>query len=204
MPSDPRRAALTTPGHLRFPTNLLFAQDLEQVGGRVSCQVTGHLVFYRPDGRRFLATDPEGNPLHECEWGTDSTGEVALLRARIRLDWGQWVGLKPAGLVNETRLNLAGKPGWQRLTADDLRTMAAQALRVPLEEVRFFYRDEDRQPASNAGSQRKVLSVPGWEVTTGPASCPAWGVKCSISFLQSFNSFVTSTANSLCFVGHGL
>ena len=50
---------------------------------------------------------------------------------------------KPAGLVNETSLNLASKPGWQQLTADDLRTMAAQALRVPLEEVRFFYRDED-------------------------------------------------------------
>ena len=81
--------------------------------------------------------------MHECEWGIDSTGEVNLLRARVCLDWGQWVGLKPAGLVNETSLNLAGKPGWQRLTADDLRTMAAQALRVPLEEVRFFYRDED-------------------------------------------------------------
>ena len=63
--------------------------------------------------------------------------------ARIRLDWGQWVGLKPAGLANETRLNLASKPGWQRLKADDLRTIAAQALRVPMEEVRFFYRDED-------------------------------------------------------------
>jgi len=59
------------------------------------------------------------------------------------LDWGQWVGLKPAGLVNETSLNLASKPGWQRLKADDLRRMAAQALRVPMEEVRFFYRDED-------------------------------------------------------------
>ena len=81
--------------------------------------------------------------MHECEWGSDATGDVTLLRARIRLDWGQWVGLKPAGLVNETSLNLAGKPGWQRLTTDDLRTMAAQALRVPLEEVRFFYRDED-------------------------------------------------------------
>ena len=143
MPSDPRRAALTTSGHLRFPTNLSFAQDLERAGGRIVCQATGHLVFYRADGRRFLATDPEGNPLHECEWGSDSAGEAILLRARVRLDWGQWVGLKPAGLVNETSLNLAGKPGWQRLTADDLRTMAAQALRVPLEEVRFFYRDED-------------------------------------------------------------
>ena len=143
MPSDPRRAALTTSGHLRFPTNLPFAQNLERAGGRFVRQATGHLVFYRSDGRRFLATDPEGNPLHECEWGIDSTGEMNLLRARVCLDWGQWVGLKPAGLVNETSLNLAGKPGWQRLTADDLRTMAAQALRVPLEEVCFFYRDED-------------------------------------------------------------
>ncbi len=143
MSSDPRRAALTTSGHLRFSTNLPFAQDLEQAGGRVVRQATGHLVFYRPDGRRFLATDPEGNPLHECEWGTDATGNVILRRARIRLDWGQWVGLKPAGLVNETSLDLASKPGWQRLTADDLRAMAAQALRVPIEEVRFFYRDED-------------------------------------------------------------
>src|SRR4029077_4527684 len=152
MPSDPRRAALTTPGHIRFPTNLLFAQDLEQAGGRVVRQATGHLVFYRSDGRRFLATDPEGNPLHECEWGIDSAGEATLLRARIRLDWGQWVGLKPAGLVNETSLNLASKPGWQRLTADDLRAMAAQALRVPLEEVQFFYRDEDLliEPTGNA------------------------------------------------------
>jgi hypothetical protein len=143
MPSDPRRAALITSGHLRFSTNLPFAQYLEQAGGRVVRQATGHLVFYRPDGRRFLATDPAGNPLHECEWGTDATGDVILRLARIRLDWGQWVGLKPAGLVNETSLDLASKPGWQRLKADDLRTMAAQALRVPIDEVRFFYRDED-------------------------------------------------------------
>lgn len=143
MSSDPCWAALSTSSHLHFPVNRPFAQDLEQAGGRVVCQATGHLVFYRQDGRRFLATDPEGNPLHECEWGSDATGAVVLLRARIRLDWGQWVGLKPAGLVNETSLNLASKPGWQRLTVDDLRAMAAQALRVPIEEVRFFYRDED-------------------------------------------------------------
>ena len=143
MSSDPRRAALTTSGHLRFSTNLPFAQDLEPAGGRVVRQTTGHLVFYRSDGHRFLATDPEGNPLHECEWGVDATGDVTLLRTRIRLDWGQWVGLKPAGLVNEISLNLASKPGWQRLKADDLRAMAAQSLRVPLEEVRFFYRNED-------------------------------------------------------------
>jgi hypothetical protein len=152
MPLDPHRAALTTPEHLRFSTNLPFAQDLEQAGGRVVRQATGHLVFYRADGLRFLATDPAGIPLHECEWGTDATGNVALLRARIRLDWGQWVGLKPAGLVNETSLNLTRKPSWQRLTADDLRMMAAQALRVSLEDVRWFYRDEDLliDPTGNA------------------------------------------------------
>ncbi|NOT21807.1 MAG: hypothetical protein HOP22_03665 [Nitrospiraceae bacterium] len=143
MPSDPSRAALTTPGHLRFSSNLPFAGNLDQAGGRVVRRPTGHLVFYRSDGRRFLSTDPAGNPLHECEWGVDAGGNGVLLRARVRLDWGQWVGLKPAGLVHEANLNLAGKPGWQRLKADDLRAMAAQALRVPVEEIRFFYRDED-------------------------------------------------------------
>jgi hypothetical protein len=136
-------SALANPGNISFSGNHVFARDLAAAGGRCVEQSTGHLVFYRPDGRRFLATDPAGNPLHECEWRIDSTGEVILCRARVRLDWGQWVGLKPAGLVNETSLNLASKPGWQRLTPDDLRTMAAQALRVSMEEVRFFYRDED-------------------------------------------------------------
>jgi len=143
MPSDPRRVALTTAGHLRFSTNLPYAQGFEQAGGRIVRQATGHLVFYRSDGRRFLATDPAGNPLHECEWGIDARGEVILCRARVRLDWGQWVGLKPAGLVNETSLNLASTSSWQQLKADDLRTMAAQVLRVPLKEVQFFYRDDD-------------------------------------------------------------
>jgi hypothetical protein len=45
--------------------------------------------------------------------------------------------------VNETRLNLALRPNWQRITPDDLRALAAGALRVPTEEVRWFYRDED-------------------------------------------------------------
>ena len=143
MPADPVATALLTPGNLRFPDNLQFSDDLRRAGGRVVRQQTGHLVFFRPDGRRFLATDPAGNPLHECEWGSDERGKVVLSRARIKLDWGAWVGLKPSGLVNETSLNLATKPGWQRLTADDLRGMAAQALRVPLDEVRWFYQDED-------------------------------------------------------------
>jgi hypothetical protein len=143
MSADPLVHALQAPGNLQFPENFPFRDHLERAGGRVVRQQTGHLVFYRSDGRRFLATDPAGNPLHECEWGVDEKGTVALVRARIRLDWGAWVGLKPSGLVSETSLNLATKPGWQRLTADDLRGMAAQALRVPLDEVRWFYRDED-------------------------------------------------------------
>jgi hypothetical protein len=140
---DPVLTALTTPGHLTFPDNRQFKTRLEAGDGRMVRQSSGHLVFYRSDGRRVLATDPAGNVLHECEWGRGADGAPALVRARIRLEWGAWIGLKPSGLVNETALNLATKPGWQRLTADDLRAMAAQALRVPLDEVRWFYRNED-------------------------------------------------------------
>ena len=143
MSSDPVVTALQTPGHLQFPENFPFKDNFDRVGGRVVRQETGHLVFYRSDGRRFLATDPSGHPLHECDWSSDHNRQVKLARARIRLDWGAWIGLKPSGLVNETELNLATKPGWQRLTADDLRNMAAQALGVPFDDVRWFFRDED-------------------------------------------------------------
>lgn len=137
------RAALTQPGSLTFPSNLLFAKDLAAAGGRVARQPSGHLVFYGPDQRRVLATDPEGHPLHECEWSQDAGAVARLLRVRLKLDWGQWVGLKPGGLINSTQLDLSKKPGWQRLCADDLRQMAAQAMQVPFEEVKFFYGDED-------------------------------------------------------------
>jgi len=90
-----------------------------------------------------LATDPDGNPLHECEWETGASGQAKLVRARVRLDWGQWVGLKPEGIINHVTLDLSKKPGWKRFGADDLRQMAAQAMRIPFEEVRFFYRDDD-------------------------------------------------------------
>jgi len=143
MSVDPVLVALSTPGHLTFPDNLDFQSRLEGGDGRVVRHATGHLVFYRSDGRRILAADPAGNALHECEWGVDRHGAPVLVRARVRLEWGAWVGLKASGLVNETTLNLATKPGWQRLTADDLRAMAAQALRVSLDEVRWFYRDDD-------------------------------------------------------------
>ena len=143
MPSDAIAFALNTPGHLRFPSTRTLAESFDKVRGHVQTLPNGHLVFYRPDGRRFLETDPAGHPLHECEWESNGTGTVLLRRARVRLDWGRWVGIKPCGLVNETRLNLALKPNWQRITPDDLRALAAGALRVPTEEVRWFYRDED-------------------------------------------------------------
>ena len=143
MSPDPVSFALQSPTHLSFPSTRALADQLEQLGGRVVTRPTGHLIFYRPDGRRFLATDSSGHPLHECEWQSNTDGTVSLARARIRLDWGQWIGLKPGGLINETRLNLAAKLGWQQITADHLRAMAAQALQVPIEEVRWFYRNED-------------------------------------------------------------
>lgn len=143
MPSDAFATALNTPGHLRFHSTRTFAEHFERNGGRVETLPTGHLVFYRPDGRRFLATDPAGHPLHECEWEVNRTGVVSLTRARVRLDWGRWVGIKPGGLVHETKVNLAAKPNWQWITPDDLRAMAAGALQVPIEEVRWFYQDDD-------------------------------------------------------------
>lgn len=143
MSSDHIAFALSSPDHLWFPSTRALAKNFQASGGRVERLATGHSVFYRPDGRRFLATDPAGHPLHECEWESGANGTMVLSRARLRLDWGQWVGLKPSGLVNQTTLNLATKPGWQRITPDDLRAMAAQALRVPTEEVLWFYRDED-------------------------------------------------------------
>ena len=112
-------------------------------GGSVVRQLSGHLVFYGSHGRRVLATDPDGNPLHECEWETGTGGQAKLVRARVRLDWEQWVGLKPEGIVNHMTLDLSKKPGWEDLQADDLRHMAARAMQIPFEEVRFFYSDDD-------------------------------------------------------------
>lgn len=143
MPSDPVTFALHTPGHLGFPSTLKLAANVNRRIVRVETSPTGHMVFYRPDWRRFLATDPDGHPLHECEWGTNAKGEASLLRARVRLDSAQWVGLKSNGLINQIKLNLATRTAWQRITPDDLRAMAARALRVPIEEVRWFFNDED-------------------------------------------------------------
>lgn len=143
MPPDSLvQEMLRRPGTLAFPSNLADLPQLTAASGSILQQPTGHLVIYGRHGRRICATDPDGHPLHECEWGIID-GIPRLLRARVHLDWGAWVGLTPSGLVNAMTLDLSRKPGWQRLRADDLRGMAAQAMRVPLEEVRFFYNDQD-------------------------------------------------------------
>ncbi len=137
------REVLQRPGTIVFTANRSSLSELSTGGGSAVRQDSGHLIFYGPHGRRILATDPDGNPLHECEWGISADGGASLTRARFLLDWGQWVGLTPDGMVRSTTLDLCSRPGWERLREDDLRRMASQAMGVPLDEVRFFYPDED-------------------------------------------------------------
>ncbi len=146
------REILSRPGIIAFPSNRPYVQDLAEAGGRAVRQASGHLIFYDRHHRRFLSTDPVGTPLHECEWTAAPDGTMRLRRARLHLDWGQWVGITPSGMVNTTTLDLSRRPNWQGIRPDDLRRMAAQALGVPLEEIRFFYTDEDLQidPAGQA------------------------------------------------------
>ncbi len=123
--------------------NQAYAKDFIGAGGYVQTQPSGHLIFYGSTGRRVLLTDPEGHPLHECEWTRNAQGQDQFVSARLQLDWGQWVGIKPGKLVYETHLNLSTRPGWETITKDDLRNMAARAMNVSLEQIRFFYKDED-------------------------------------------------------------
>ncbi|MBS0167095.1 MAG: hypothetical protein JSR29_13490 [Nitrospira sp.] len=213
MSSDPIACALFTPGHLRFHSSRALAESFHKGGGSVETLSTGHLVFYRPDGRRFLATDPTGHPLHECEWESKANGIVSLTRARVHLDWGCWIGVTPAGLVNETRVNLATKPNWQRTTPEDLRGMAARALRVSIEEVRWFYRDEDFSIDSTgiaAIRQRKdalsVLDDGGFE-TARFMSCMGamhWNDIDFLPVVELFKSLLPGTGSAVLELIRGL
>ncbi len=109
---------------------------------RIMVLPTGHVVFYGTDGRRILCTDPDGTPLHECEWTRTEAGAVKMTRARIQLDFRGWAGILPEATVQVARLDLSTQPGWQRLRFDDLRQMVAKAWNVPLDDVRYFYPDE--------------------------------------------------------------
>jgi hypothetical protein len=137
------QAFLTHPDAIRLSENKIYVQDWESSGGRVRVQNSGHCVFYGRHGQRILLADPEGHPLHECAWKQQTAGDVSLVSARLQLDWGEWVGIKPKGLVNTISLDLSRRPGWERLTQDDLRHMAARSMQSDLEMMRFFYRDED-------------------------------------------------------------
>ncbi len=205
MPSDAIAFALKTPGHLRFPSTRTLAESFDKVEGHVDTLPNGHLIFYRPDGRRFLETDPVGHPLHECDWESTDGGTL-LRRARVRLDWGRWIGIKPGGLVNETRLNLASKSNWRRITPDDLRALAAGALRVPIEEVRWFYRDEDfaiDHEGMATIRQRKdalyVLGNGGFETMRFMACMGAmhWGQIDFLPVVELFKSLLPGTGSAV-------
>ena len=134
---------LQHPEAIRFPENLIYKEDWQKAGGRVTELATGHQVLYGQHGHRILMADPEGHPLHECLWAEQMSGIPRLVSARMRLDWGQWVGIKPTGLVNAISLDLSRRPGWEQLTRVDLRAMAARAMNVDAATIQFFYRDED-------------------------------------------------------------
>jgi hypothetical protein len=104
---------------------------------------TGHIVFYNDEGRRFLFTDPEGHPLHECEWIKDAKGGYKLAFLRMQLDSRQWLGIKPQAKTFSSRLDLRGAPEGKSASLDDLRRKAAEAWKVPFSEVKYFYRDEN-------------------------------------------------------------
>lgn len=115
-------------------------------GSRLVIRTTGYRIFYGEYGRRVLYTDPSGTVLHECEWTQGGDGAVRLARARVRLDSLLWIGLIPEATTHTTTLTPAchdrsHPPDGRSVTTEDLRQMAAQAWRVPLEDVRYFYQD---------------------------------------------------------------
>ena len=161
-------SALKKPGSIRFPINETFVETFEdkisqlnnaQIEGatywfendkpsvantRIKVYPTGHMAFYNLKGRRFLTTDPEGEPLNECEWVTnDASGQTRLAHARMQLDCHQWLGIKPRAKTFSTQIDIKGQPGWETMSLDDLRKKAAEAWRVPFSEVQYFYSDEN-------------------------------------------------------------
>ena len=151
--------------------------------------------------------------MHECEWESSGVGTIFLRRARVRLDWGRWIGIKPCGLVNETKLNLASRSNWKRITPDDLRVLAAGALRVPIEEVRWFYRDEDLaiDPKGMATiRQRKdalyVLDDGGFEEARFMSCMGAmhWDQIDFLPVVELFKSLLPGTGSAVFELIHGL
>ncbi len=161
-------SALKRPGSLCFPSSEKSVSDIESafsklksetlegatywfendkpsvLNTRVKVYPTGHMAFYTTDGRRFLTTDPGGEPLNECEWYQDpNTGEIRLTHARMQLDSRQWIGIKPRAKTFSAQIDIKGQEGWETMTLDDLRKKAAESWRVPFSEVKYFYSDEN-------------------------------------------------------------
>ena len=159
--------ALTREGSLIFAQNLSYSEELEKklpelkkeekddrefwyendaptiTNTRVKIFPTRHIVFYNKEGRRFLCTDPDGTPLHEALWTEDeNTGQTQLSLARMQLDCKQWVGIKPRAKTFSTQIDISPHEGWENMSLDDLREKAAEAWRVPVSEVKYFYDDD--------------------------------------------------------------
>ena len=193
-------ASLTLKGNQAFVANASL--------GRLTCNqlTTGHVVLHGPLRRRILMTDPDGHPLHECEWEERADGTVYLVSARLYLDWGQWVGLKPNGLVNVMKLDLTTRPAWQTLTRQDLRMMASRAMGVAFEEVEFFYADEDFVLDQKTGQatirQRKdafyVLEDGTWERARFMSCMSAmhWATIDYLPVVELFKSLLPGTGSA--------
>lgn len=110
-------------------------------GTRLVIRPTGHQILYAEHGARVLCTDPDGTILHECEWVQESDGRLRLARARVRLDSLLWIGLIPEATRHSTVLDLSRQTDRPPASPDDLRRVAAQAWRVPLDDVRYFFPD---------------------------------------------------------------
>ncbi len=199
-------AALQHPQALRFSENLPYRDHWDSSGGQVVEHPTGHLVFYGTHGQRILMVDPSGYPLHECVWAEHSTNRTpSLLATRICLDWGQWIGIKPGGLVNTMRLNLATRPGWESLTRDDLRYMAARSMNVSLETIRFFYWDEDLTIEKNGQANIRQVKDAFYVLQDGDfeqrtfMSCMSrmkWGGIDYLPVVELFLSLLPGTGNA--------
>ncbi len=159
-------SSVTKPGSVVFPENRETVETLARAGTamvaaprpdgtvwhlpgtsqtngiRLLVASSGHAILFGRHGQRVLSLDHGGTPLHECAWRADVQSPAKLLHARLRLDWGQWVGIRPEGLVNAATFDISKMPGWQKLAAKDLQGMAARALGVTPEDIAFFYDDE--------------------------------------------------------------
>ena len=205
-PSTIFSSILQNPASLTLKGNQAFLANVSL--GRLTCNqlATGHVVLYGPLGRRILMTDPDGHPLHECEWEERADGTVHLVSARLYLDWGQWVGLKPNGLVNVMKLDLTTRPEWQTLTRQDLRMMASRAMGVAFEEVEFFYADEDLVLDQKTGQatirQRKdafyVLEDGTWERARFMSCMSAmhWATIDYLPVVELFKSLLPGTGSA--------